>query len=67
MSVLDQATVQEWTESSRRVRFPEQSALDTQSGGDHYKQFKIQPFEYISKNNMGFAQGNIIKYASRYL
>jgi len=27
---------------------------------------KIQPIEYILANNLGFAEGNIIKYISRY-
>ena len=42
------------------------TALDTQVGGGHYKQFKIQPFEFITKNNLSFAQGNVIKYICRY-
>lgn len=42
------------------------SALDTQVGGDHYKQFKIQPIEFTFKNNLNFLQGNVIKYVCRY-
>lgn len=42
------------------------SALDTQISGDHYKQFKIQPVEYIHANGLGFCQGNVIKYVTRY-
>lgn len=42
------------------------SALDVQVGGGHYKDFAIQPVEYIHKNNIGFIAGCIIKYASRY-
>ena len=41
-------------------------ALNEQVGGDHYKNFVIQPVEYISKNGIGFLAGNVIKYASRY-
>lgn len=41
-------------------------ALDKQEGGNHYKQMKIQPVEYIVANNLGFIEGNIIKYISRY-
>ena len=37
-----------------------------QIGGDHYKRMKIQPFEYIYANNIGFAEGNVIKYVSRW-
>jgi hypothetical protein len=42
------------------------SALYTQEGGDHYKLMKIQPVEYILANNIGFAEGSIIKYVSRW-
>ena len=38
------------------------SALDTQVGGKHYKQFKIQPVEFIHINRLGYIVGNIIKY-----
>ena len=42
------------------------SALDRQVQGNHYKSFKIQPIEFINKNNLSFIQGNIIKYVCRY-
>jgi len=42
------------------------SAFDTQVGGDHYKKMGIQPMEYITKNNMPFADGCIIKYVTRW-
>ena len=41
-------------------------ATKIQVGGDHYKDFKIMPIEYISKNNLDFLEGNIIKYISRH-
>jgi hypothetical protein len=40
---------------------------DKQIGGNHYKSFNIQPYELISKNNLSFFQGNVIKYVCRYL
>ena len=40
---------------------------DKQIGGSHYKKFKIQPYEFISKNDLSFFQGNVIKYVCRYL
>jgi len=40
---------------------------DKQIGGNHYKSFNIQPYEFISKNNLSFFQGNVIKYVCRYL
>lgn len=41
-------------------------AKDTQIGGEHYKGMAIQPTEFIHKNNIGFIEGNIIKYAVRH-
>jgi hypothetical protein len=38
-----------------------------QIGGNHYKNFTIQPYEFISKNDLSFFQGNVVKYVCRYL
>lgn len=40
--------------------------LETQIGGNHYKTLKIQPIEYIIANDLGWCEGNIIKYISRW-
>jgi len=42
------------------------SALESQVGGDHYKKLKIQPIEYIHANGIGYMEGNVIKYVSRW-
>ena len=39
----------------------------TQIGGNHYTKFPIQPYEFISKNNLSFFQGCVVKYVCRYL
>lgn len=41
-------------------------ALDVQVGGSHYKDLVIQPIEYIHANNIGYMEGNVIKYVSRW-
>ena len=41
-------------------------ALDVQIAGDHYKKLKIQPAEYIHANNLGYFEGNVIKYVTRW-
>lgn len=46
----EETTVSQWTR---------------QEGGNHYKQFKIQPSEYIWKNNLTWFAANIVKYATR--
>jgi len=40
-------------------------ALATQVDGDHYKT-AIQPIQYIHANDIGFCEGNVIKYVSRW-
>ena len=42
------------------------SANDTQVGGSHYKGAEIQPWDFVAANNLGFFEGNIIKYVSRW-
>ena len=42
------------------------SSKDIQIGGDHYKYKPIQPIEYILANDLGFCEGNIVKYATRW-
>lgn len=42
------------------------NALETQVGGDHYRNGGIQPVEYIETNNLGFCEGNVIKYVTRH-
>ena len=37
-----------------------------QIGGSHYRKFHIQPYEFISKNDLSFFQGCVIKYVCRY-
>ena len=42
------------------------SALQQQVGGDHYRAKGIQPIEYIHANNLGFCEGNVVKYVTRW-
>ena len=42
------------------------SALDRQTGGNHYKNMIIQPAEYAEKNGLSLLEGNVVKYISRW-
>lgn len=42
------------------------SALGTQIGGDHYKNYPIQPIEYILANKLSWCEANVIKYVTRH-
>lgn len=46
--------------------FMSQKASDLQEGGSHYKQYKIQPVEFLFENNVPFIEGNVIKYVLRH-
>jgi len=42
------------------------SALETQVDGDHYRKYVIQPTEFIIRNQIPFAEANVIKYVVRW-
>jgi len=37
-----------------------------QVGGSHYRGKVVQPWDYIVANNLGYLEGNIIKYVTRW-
>lgn len=41
-------------------------AMAKQEGGSHYKDYNIQPVQFIYANNVPFIEGNIIKYVMRH-
>lgn len=41
-------------------------ANEQQVGGAHYAIKAIQPWDFILANNIGYMEGNIIKYLSRW-
>jgi hypothetical protein len=41
-------------------------ALSKQVGGSHYKDKGIQPIIYIHANDLGFCEGNVVKYVTRW-
>ena len=42
------------------------NALSKQVAGSHYKDLPIQPVEFIHANAIGYFEGNVIKYVSRW-
>ena len=42
------------------------NAWDKQVGGEHYKQYAIQPAQFALANNLDYAQSNAIKYIVRH-
>ena len=47
--------------------FKDLEPQEKQIGGKHYKNFHIQPYDFISKDNLSFFQGCVVKYVCRYL
>lgn len=41
-------------------------ANDRQEGGNHYKRWKIQPWDAILDWDLSFLAGNVVKYICRY-
>jgi hypothetical protein len=37
-----------------------------QAGGNHYCHGAVQCWDYITSNNIGYLEGNVIKYVSRW-
>lgn len=42
------------------------TANTKQIGGLHYQSKVIQPWDYIAVNNLGYFEGNVVKYVSRW-
>lgn len=41
-------------------------ANNKQVGGSHYTKLAIQPWDYITKNNIPYVEGMAIKYLTRW-
>lgn len=42
------------------------TANEMQIGGDHYRGKTIQPWDFIAANELGYFEGNIVKYVFRW-
>lgn len=66
---LPEMTVKVWRSDngiSSNHTCSKDGTLTKQVGGDHYKKYKIQPIEFIMENNIGYMEGNVIKYVVRH-
>ena len=48
-----------------RIKGPS-AALDVQIGGNHYKDYAIQPIEFFMANNLTYEVCSVIKYVMRH-
>lgn len=67
---INDVTPEQWDAAARTPLCPTPSLAETslgkQEGGSHYKNLTIQPIEYIQANKLGYEQGNVVKYVTRY-
>jgi len=78
MASINDVAPEEWDEANRNwmksaLCAPNPHAIkevtpakDKQVAGSHYKDCKIQPIEYIQANKLGYEEGNVVKYITRY-
>lgn len=60
LGMITEVTIEELEEWNRMT------ALNKQVAGNHYKDLPIQPVEYIYANALGYFEGNVVKYISRW-
>jgi hypothetical protein len=58
-----EVTLEELEEWNKKIT---ESALAKQVGGSHYRDKGIQPIIYIHANELGFCEGNVVKYVTRW-
>ena len=72
---LDDVTPDEWDRAAKVAGWGgaavdvygiKPKAIDKQVGGDHYKEFKIQPAEFCHVNNIPYLEATAIKYLCRW-
>ncbi len=59
------APINHWREASED-EMEETKAASKQVAGDHYSSQEIEPIEYTIANNLGYCEGNVVKYITRH-
>lgn len=58
--------IEKFFETDGRIDAGQSSANATQVGGAHYAAKPIQPWDFIAANGLGYFEGNVVKYLSRW-
>lgn len=64
--INEQVVVEKEIHSDEVHRFALTSANSYQPGGTHYIKKSIQPWDYIAANDIGFFEGTVIRYLTRW-
>lgn len=62
---INRVTEQEW-DAMNSGYLAAKGVLSKQVGGNHYKNFVIQPAEFCHKNKIGYLEATAIKYLCRW-
>ena len=63
---LTRAAARLAADAANQAFYGDDGAKARQVGGSHYKDCAIQPIEFILKNGLGFCEGNVVKYVTRW-
>ena len=66
MATHDDEIIKQAIQDFRQAMKQQTTANAIQVGGDHYKAKSIQPWDFIAANQLGYFEGNIVKYVSRW-
>jgi len=66
MATQDVEIIKQSIQDLKQVMKQQTTANETQIGGNHYKAKSIQPWDFIAANQIGYFEGNIVKYVSRW-
>lgn len=55
-----------WQDAEDAIAEAYHSPLTKQVNGNHYKNMAIQPIEFIHANKLGYCEGNVVKYITRW-
>ena len=55
-----------WKKYGKNMTSNNIASNNKQIGGSHYTSKTIQPWDYIAVNQLGYFEGNIVKYVSRW-
>lgn len=64
--VEEHATNMKTPDTPEEFKLQSGSPLDEQVGGNHYKEYAVQPVEFCELNSIPFCMANVIKYSIRH-
>lgn len=63
---MDPVTYMKINHPERYKAMSDKPPYDAVENPPHYAQYAIQPIEFIMANRLGYCEGNVVKYISRW-